>query len=194
MKRPAAYASLVVALAVVSVFGVLPAAQADESVSSGLFGGFDEGRWRIEVGGASGFDSGKRDRNGDSVITGNVEYEWPVFARCTLGLRAYPLFIYNQDDGDPTVWGGGVGVVGRIYQHKEERTGFFVEGGVAILGHANEIEDNSSNINFLPQAGVGYQWKSGWHTTIQIQHISNGSLASENAGANSIGVAVGFTF
>jgi len=104
------------------------------------------------------------------------------------------LFIYNQDDGDPTVWGGGVGIVGRIYQKEEERTGFFVEGGVAVLAHSNEIEDNSSNVNFLPQAGVGYQWKSGWHVTLQIQHISNGSLASHNAGANSIGVAAGFRF
>lgn len=194
MIRPAAYAFTVVALAAVLLISGMPAAQADDGGSSGLFAGFGEGRWRVEVGGASGFDSGKRDRSEDSVITGNVEYEWPVFARCTLGLRAYPLFIYNQDNDDPTVWGGGVGVVGRIYQRKEERTGFFVEGGVAILGHANEIEDNSSNINFLPQAGVGYQWKSGWHTTIQVQHISNGSLASHNAGANSIGVAVGFRF
>lgn len=194
MLRTAGHTSLAVALAAVLVCGGVAAANADEGSTYGVFNGFGEGRWRVEVGGAAGFDSGKRDRSDDSVITGNVEYEWPVYARCTLGLRAYPLFLYNQDDGDPTVWGGGVGVVGRIYQRKDERTGFFVEGGVAVLGHDNKIEDNSSNVNFLPQAGVGYQWKSGWHTTIQIQHLSNGSLASRNAGANSIGVAVGFTF
>jgi hypothetical protein len=156
--------------------------------------GFKEGRWRVEVSGALGYDSGKRDRQGDSVITGNIEYEWPVYARCTLGLRAYPLFVYNQDDSDPTVWGGGVGVVGRIYQKKDERRGFFVEGGVAVLGHDEHIRGNSSSINFLPEAGVGYQFKNDWHVTLQVQHISNAHLASDNAGANSVGLAVGFSF
>lgn len=156
--------------------------------------GFHDGRWRIEVSGAVGYDSGRHDREGDSVFTGNVEYEWPVYARCTLGLRAYPLFMYDQNHDDPTVWGGGVGVVGRIYQNKEERRGLFVEAGVAAMGQDEHIQGNSSSINFLSEGGVGYQFKNNWHVTLEVQHISNAHLTSENAGANSVGLAVGFSF
>lgn len=164
-------------------------AKADEGGS-----GFQDGHWRVEVSGAVGYDSGKRDREGDSVFSGNVEYEWPIFARCTLGLRAYPLIMYNQDNDDPTVYGGGLGLVGRIYQNAEEHRGFFAEAGVAVLANRNEIEGNGSNINFLPEAGVGYQFKNDWHVTLFVQHISNAHLDSDNAGANSVGMAVGFRF
>jgi hypothetical protein len=160
----------------------------------GVVSGFNDGRWRTEVGASTGFHSGRRDRSGDVLATGNVEYEWPVFARCTLGLRAYPLFLYKQNDPNDTLWGGGVGGVGRVYQRAGVRNGWFGEAGAGVIWHTNHINGNSATMDFLLESGVGYQFKNDWHVTLQASHLSNAGLSDDNSGANSLGLAVGFTF
>ena len=160
----------------------------------GVIVGFRDGRWRTEVGVSTGFHSGNRSRTGDMLVTGNVEYEWPVFARCSLGLRAYPLFLYHQNDPSDTLWGGGIGTVGRVYQNAGDRNGWFGEAGAGVIWHTNHIEGNSATMDFLLEAGVGYQFKNNWHVTLQASHLSNAGLSDNNAGANSLGLAVGFTF
>lgn len=160
----------------------------------GVIDGFNDGRWRNEVGVSTGFHSGRRSRTGDMLVKGNVEYEWPVFARCSLGLRAYPLFLYHQNDPNDTLWGGGIGTVGRVYQNAGERSGWFGEAGAGVIWHTNHIEGNSATMDFLLETGVGYQFKNNWHVTLQASHLSNAGLSDDNAGANSLGVAVGFTF
>src|SRR5262245_37671857 len=91
--------SIAVCISICFVALCLPTATlADDAKPEGVVSGFSDGRWRIEAGAATGFHSGRRDRSGDVLVTGNVEYEWPVYARCTLGLRAYPLFMYKQND------------------------------------------------------------------------------------------------
>lgn len=171
---------------------------------------FKDGMWRVEVNNDFGVHQGSRDRSGDYSINGIVEYEIPATSRVTLGLRLMPLFIYNQDeekdyrvfrrvfddngyDGD-TVWGGGFGIGGRIYQVKDEYRGWFAEAGVNALLHANEFNGNNSNLNFISGIGVGYQFKSDWHVQLHYQHISNASLGSENSGANSLGLGLGYRF
>ncbi|MCC6155159.1 MAG: acyloxyacyl hydrolase [Candidatus Hydrogenedentes bacterium] len=160
----------------------------------GVIDGFNDGRWRTEMGVSTGFHSGRRSRTGDMLVKGNVEYEWPVFARCSLGLRAYPLFLYHQNDPSDTLWGGGIGTVGRVYQNSGERNGWFGEAGAGVIWHTNHIEGNSATMDFLLETGVGYQFKNNWHVTLQASHLSNAGLSDDNAGANSLGVAVGFTF
>ncbi|MDZ4859198.1 MAG: acyloxyacyl hydrolase [Candidatus Hydrogenedentes bacterium] len=172
----------------------LPATIAEEGAGYTLMNGFDEGRWRVEAGASTGVRSGNRSRTNDILATGNVEYEWPIYARCTLGLRAYPLFLYKQDDPDETLWGGGVGAVGRVYQHAGVRNGWFGEAGAGMIWHSNHIEGNSASMDFLLETGVGYQFQNNWHVTLQFSHISNGGLGDTNAGANSLGLAVGYTF
>ena len=162
--------------------------------SYGVFDGFSDGRWRTEVGVSTGFHSGNRSRTGNMLVTGNVEYEWPVFARCSLGLRAYPLFLYRQNDPSDTLWGGGIGTVGRVYQNAGERNGWFGEAGAGVIWHTNHIEGNSATMDFLLETGVGYQFRNNWHVTLQASHLSNAGLSDNNAGANSLGLAVGFTF
>ncbi len=183
--------TLVIALAfpVVSAFLTTPA-YADNPITRG----FAEGRWRTEVGVATGFHSGRRDRTSDMVVKGSVEYEWPVFARGTLGLKTYPLFTYLQDEPSETLWGGGFGLSARVYQHKDSLNGFYVEGGANVIFHTNHIEGNSATMDFLLEGGVGYQFQSDWHVALQVQHISNAGLSDNNAGANSVGLAVGYTF
>ena len=154
---------------------------------------FGEGRWRLEFSGAPGIHSGTTDRQGNILATGSLEYEFPATSRTTLGLRLLPLFLYEQDDAD-TVAGAGFGLSGRLYQHAEEYRGWFGELEVSALGHDGKIEGNSANLNFLTGVGVGYKFKSNWHAAIRYEHISNAGLAENNAGANSVGLAVGFTF
>ncbi|MCC6696793.1 MAG: acyloxyacyl hydrolase [Candidatus Hydrogenedentes bacterium] len=183
--------ALVLALiAPFAMFILAESAQADNAITQG----FGEGRWRTEVGAATGFHSGRRDRTGDIVVKGSLEYEWPIFARATLGLRTYPLFLYMQDDPEDTLAGGGLGIASRVYQNKDTRDGVFVEGGASVLFHSNHIEGNDATMDFLLEGGLGYQFKSNWHVTLQVQHISNGGLSEDNAGANSVGLAVGYTF
>lgn len=154
---------------------------------------FDQGRWRLELSGSAGIHSGSTDRQGDVLATGSLEYEFPASKRTTLGLRLLPLFMYAQDDDD-NVFGAGFGLTGRIYQHAEEYRGWFGELELSALGHDDKIEGNSANLNFLTGVGVGYKFKSNWHTTLRYEHISNAGLGEHNAGANTVGLAVGFTF
>jgi hypothetical protein len=172
----------------------------------------DEGMWRIELNNDFGVHQGSRDRSGDYGLIGFVDYEVPASSRATLGLRLMPLFVYTQDDenedhrilrglfydgdneDDDTVWGAGLGLVGRIYQVKNEYRGWYGEVGVTAFVHDNRFLGNSSNLNFLSTFGVGYQFKSNWHIQAHYQHISNASLGSRNSGANTLGIGIGYRF
>ena len=171
----------------------------------------EEGMWRVELNNDFGVHQGSQDRSSDYSINGIVEYEVPATPRTTLGLRLMPLFVYTQDeeeddyrffdrifhdddDSGETVWGGGFGLGGRIYSVKDEYRGWFGEVGVTALLHSNEFNGNNSNINFISVFGVGYQFKADWHVQLHYQHISNASLGSENSGANSLGLGVGYRF
>lgn len=169
-----------------------------------------EGRWRLELNNDFGVHQGSRDRKGDYSANGVVEYEIPATPRTTLGLRVLPLFFDIQNDGDDyryfkrifneegegggTVWGGGFGIGGRIYQVKDEYRGWFGEATASTLIHAEKFNGNSSSLNFITGLGVGYQFQSDWHVQVHYQHISNGSLGDENSGANSLGFGVGYRF
>ncbi len=169
-----------------------------------------EGRWRLELNNDFGVHQGSQDRSGDYSINGIVEYEVPATPRTTLGLRMMPLFVYSQDgeddyrrfrkifdddgDGGDTVWGGGFGLAGRVYQVKEEYRGWYGEASVSALLHSNEFNGNNSNLNFVTGLGVGYQFKSDWHVQLHYQHISNASLGTKNSGANSLGIGLGYRF
>ena len=168
----------------------------------------DEGMWRLELNNDFGVHQGSQDRSGDYGLIGFVDYEVPATSRATLGLRLMPLFVYSQeehgddrlfeglfhDDDEDTVWGAGLGLVGRIYQVKDEYRGWYGELGVTAMVHNNEFYQNSSKLNFLTTLGVGYQFKSNWHVQLHYQHISNGGLGSRNSGANSLGLGIGYRF
>ncbi|MBI2423697.1 MAG: acyloxyacyl hydrolase [Candidatus Hydrogenedentes bacterium] len=170
----------------------------------------EEGHWRVELATTYGIHSGTTNRSGNVLTTGTVEYEIPATPRTTLGLRLMPLFLYTQDDtsikdsddwyrldeedASDTVWGGGLGLTGRIYQVKDEYRGWYGEAeGLAVV-HDNKIIGNSSNFNFLIGLGVGYKFKSHWHTVLKYEHISNSSIGARNAGANSLGLGLGYSF
>lgn len=153
---------------------------------------FSDGWWRTELNGAAGLHAGN-DRKDDVLITGSVEYEFPVHAHATNALRLMPLFVYDQDEGD-TVWGGGIGVVARFFWRADAYRGWFGEIEANAIGHENKITGNSSNFNFLTGAGLGYKFSGGWHAIVKVQHISNAGLGDENSGANLAGAALGYSF
>ena len=172
----------------------------------------DEGMWRLGLNNSGGVYQGSRDRSGDYSLVGFVDYEVPATPRTTLGLRLMPLFIYTQNqDGakdhrllrdffrkttgeNDTVWGAGLGLVGRVYQVKDEYRGWYGEAGVTPFVHKNRFIANSSNLNFLITLATGYQFKSDWYIQAHYQHISNASLGRRNSGANALGIGIGYRF
>lgn len=147
---------------------------------------FDEGSWRLELTGLKSLD-------GDNYCTtGSVEYEFPASAHGKLGLRMYPLFFFGSDD---PAYGAGAGVSARVYQKADEYSGLFGEVGVSALWISRDLHHNSSRLNFLSEAGIGYKFpSSGWHVALKAEHISNAGLGSKNSGLDGIGLAAGFTF
>jgi len=156
---------------------------------------FDEGMWRLEVSGAKGLYSGRRSRQNDTQFVAELEYEVPASPRATLGLRLLPLLVYDQNDRNhDTIWGAGAGIGLRYYLQRDTYRGLYGEADGAIIGHSGKIDGNSGSFNFLVGFGVGYQFNNNWHTAIKWRHISNASTASRNAGANTIGLAIGYRF
>ena len=160
---------------------------------------FREARWRLELQGVGGTYSGKVDRGGDYYFTGCVEYECPAYRRSTFGLRLYPLLVYHEDEDDHgeenTLYGMAFGVTHRIYQHAEDRKGFFLELGSSVLWHSREFEGNSARINLLSEVGIGYQIpEKRWHGALKWAHISNGGTGRSNSAVNGIIFSVGYSF
>ena len=154
-----------------------------------------DGNWQLELSGSGVLDSGSSDRSGDYMARAMVEYEVPFSSHFTLGLRALPLFVYEQDEhGEETVWGAGAGLGLRLYSVPDEYRGWFAETGAHVLGHKHQISDNDSNINFLTGVGVGYKCKAGWHSDLRFEHISNAGLGSDNSGTNMLSLGIGYRF
>ncbi len=154
-----------------------------------------DGRWRLELSGFTAFRSGNRSRTGDFGFAGSVEYEVPLVKHLTFGIKAYPLFFYDQDDGgEDTMYGAAVGPEFRVYWKGAEHRGFFFEFGSAVLVTTGRFDGNSGAVNFLNEGGIGYKFKRDWHVAAKISHISNAGLASSNSGVNNLGLALGYTF
>jgi Lipid A 3-O-deacylase (PagL) len=179
---------LISVLLATAIFVLMPVTSAEAD-------GFRDGRWRLEFGGAAGLPSNNREsRSGDFLVTGSAEYEFPIHARATFGLRAYPLFIYGES-GEDTIFGGGAGIAARVYQNEGSLDGFFGEAGASTIWHSDTWEGNGSRVNFLLELGVGYKFpESDWHVALKFNHLSNSNLSNRNSGVNSLGFAFGYTF
>lgn len=161
--------------------------------------------WRLELSGWRGLNVGGHDSSGDTLLTGTVDYSCAVTGRCALGLRLMPLMSYWQETPDyavfenrtydaSVVWGGGLGMVLRLYAKKDAYRGWFGEAQTNAIFHNNRFSENSSNINFLSGVGVGYQFSNDWHALLKFAHISNARLGEDNAGSNVLGLGIGFSF
>lgn len=169
-------------------FADTSAAQADEV-------GWKAGTWRLELSSFAAYRSGRRSRTGDFGFVASAEYEIPLGKRLSIGIKTYPLYFYDQDDsGEDTVYGAGIGPEFRVYRKDAQRRGFFFEFGSAILATDGRLDGNSGAVNFYNEAGIGYKFKRDWHVTAKISHLSNAGFASNNAGVNTLGLAFGYSF
>jgi hypothetical protein len=156
------------------------------------------GLWRVEIGAVAGGFSGESNRDGDFYFAGSIEYGWPVFSRAVLGLKAYPLFLYHEEEGEDggseEILGAGAGLFARLYARKDETAGIYAEASIAPIYHSDYLEDNSSRMNFLNSIGVGYEFDNDWHVSLKWEHMSNANLGSDNAGMNGLSLGAGFSF
>ncbi|HPO13808.1 MAG TPA: acyloxyacyl hydrolase [Candidatus Hydrogenedentes bacterium] len=155
----------------------------------------DDAAWQLSITGSGGLPTSSEhaDRGGDGMLTGTVDYEIPVMAYGSIGPRIMPLFLYFQSHGD-VVWGMGGGLMSRVYTVKNEQRGFFIEGEALVLGHINKFHDDTSYVDFITGGGVGYKCKANWHALVKFEHISNAGMGEDNAGVNTLGLSVGYTF
>ena len=153
---------------------------------------FEDARWRVELNAVTGTYSGKTDRKGDFLATGYIEYECPVLRRSTFGFKFYPLFIYSEPK---TIYGAGVGISARVYKNAKDRTGLFGEVSGSVFLQSNEFRDNTSNVNYMSEVGVGYKFVNNpWHVSAKFIHVSNGGMGARNAGINGFSAGFGYTF
>jgi len=155
-----------------------------------------KGRFRVELEGMKGIDSGSVDRTDDLGVKGTIEYEVPLVKHLTFSARAMPLFVYREDlpGDDETVGAFGLGPVFRVYSDGRNFRKFFFEVGISAIVQTSNFERNSGLVNFLSEDGVGDMLKNDMHVSATVQHISNAGLADDNSGVNLIGVGVGYSF
>lgn len=150
-------------------------------------------RWRFELTTTTGFHSGTHSRDGDIGLRTNVDYEIPIVEHLTIAPRIIPLFYYAQNHDHDDVWAGGAGVVFRGYSNGKEQRGFFGELGGHLIAQVGKFDGNSGTFNFIDELGVGYQFKSGWHVTGKVNHISNLGFAEDNGSVNHYGLGFGYS-
>ena len=167
------------------------AAQAEEAVAPS----WKEGRIRLELARFTGINSASEPRKGDVNFMGSIEFEGPLTTRLTLGPKFIPVFTYDPGTlGAADISGGALGGVLRYYLKPGGYRGFFVEAGSAALVTSRKFDKNSATLNFIVEFGAGYAFKGGWHAAVKFRHISNAYLASRNAGADAVGLGLGYRF
>lgn len=156
----------------------------------------DDAGWRLELSGGPTVAGGSHQhRDGDYMIKTIAEYEMPVCPHLTLGLRLLPAFVYEQKEGgDSSVWGAGVGVAARGYLSRDSYQGLFGELGAHAIGHEGRFVDNGSNLNFLLDAGVGWQFNCGLFLVTRFEHISNANITHHNGATNLVTLGLGYRF
>lgn len=153
------------------------------------------GRLRVEADVANTIDTDAKSYDGDLYGTVCLEYEWPLFARVGLGIQGYPLFAYRADIDHDTIYGLAAGLALRVYQHKGSLSGLYAEAGTAALVTNKRFAASDSDLNFLSQLGVGYQFKMvGLNLSLKYQHLSNAGISDYNPGVDAVAVGVGYRF
>ncbi|MBN4046714.1 acyloxyacyl hydrolase [bacterium AH-315-P07] len=170
-----------------------------------------DGRTRLELQGWASTRSGRRSRTGDLGFAGTIEREFIVGSKTTVGLRAIPLFYMEERDHDyfddfdgdgiyehatikgNSVYAVGVGVSIRHY-FRDLQDGFFFEFYESFFAQSDNFQGNTGSFNFMSELGLGYEFDNNIHVAVKWRHMSNGGIADKNAGINSVGIGVGFSF
>ncbi len=134
------------------------------------------------------------ERKKDLYTSLSTGYERLLTDQLTMGAQVVPGFIYWDEKGKP-ITGYSFGIVNRYIPSGIAGKGVYYELGIALLYTSREFEGNSSQYNFWSKFGIGYAFPgTQWHLLLGIQHISNGGMARDNDGINSIALSSGYRF
>lgn len=112
----------------------------------------------------------------------------PGWLRGRMGVvvEIVPLFLLSEHS---TAYGAGFNLLGRHYLDRGGSLRPFITLGAGMLVSAEEIPDHVANLNFTPQAGMGFLFfdKGGrlYSVECRFQHVSNGGRVQPNPGINS---------
>ncbi len=154
---------------------------------------WEDGRLRIEGQAWAGTRSGRRSRSDDVAVAGIIEKEFALGTKLAVGVRAIPLFYYDEHRTDEEIWGAGGGVSIRYYT-SESQDGWFIEYSESLIAHSDKFRGNSGSLNFMSEVGVGYEFDNNWHIAAKWRHLSNAGIADKNSGINGVGIGIGFSF
>jgi len=153
-----------------------------------------DGTKRFELNSVFGSNSGGKTRSGDLGLVATVEREFPLYKKLSVGLRAMPLYLYEEKHSDGhTIWGLGGGVSLRHYWKKSHKK-WFSEVTETLVIHSEKFRGNSTKFNFMTEFGLGYQFENEWFVIGKWRHLSNASIGRKNSGVNGVGLGFGFRF
>jgi len=153
----------------------------------------DRGQLRFDVSIMHGVHSGMTDRTDDVAVIGAIQREHRVRSRGAFVRVLIPLFTYEDSEPERR-FGAGAGFALRAYAREGGGLGAFGEIGLAAICMERRLIDDASFLDFQSHVAVGFAASNGAHMALRFQHLSNGSIRAPNAGANLVGLAVGFTF
>jgi hypothetical protein len=112
----------------------------------------------------------------------------PGWMRGRMGVKVelVPLFLLSQES---TAYAAGFNLLGRHYLDGGGKLRPFITLGAGMLVSAEEIPDGVANVNFTPQAGLGFlffdQGPRIYSVELRFHHLSNGKKTEPNPGINS---------
>lgn len=163
---------------------------------------FTRGSWAVDVFGIA--TSNINNEPGANLYGGGLGLSY--YVEDNLAIRAEAIGLGLDQNGDDAA-AGGLTLLARWHFYRQPRWSLFVEGGAGFLISDVSIPDGSrsrdedgTNFNFTPQAGVGatYQLADNMHLVggFRYIHISNASIegGSRNPGNDTIGGYLGVMF
>ena len=126
------------------------------------------------------------DLHGPALVRGNLEY----------AVELVPALAIQQSS---TVFGAGITPM--LFQYNLDYTRRlvpFLQAGAGTLFTTEKVPENTSQINFTPQGGIGVYWFRRPHSAlvmgVRYHHISNAGIAKPNPGHNGLYVYTGISW
>jgi len=149
----------------------------------GIAGGASDGRfWTLNL----RWGRALTDPHGLAQLRGNLEY----------AVELVPVLTIKQST---TVF--GVGITPFLLQYNldsSHRVAPFIQAGAGTLFTTQKVPENTSQINFTPQGGIGVYWFRRPHSSlvmgVRYHHISNAGISKPNPGHNSLYVYTGISW
>jgi lipid A 3-O-deacylase len=120
----------------------------------------------------------------------------PLRGSLEYAVEVAPAFVVRQSS---TVFGGGVTPLVLQYNFVHSRRVVpFIQIAAGTLFTAQQVPENTSQVNFTPQGGIGFYWfqrqRSALTLGVRYHHISNAGLTKPNPGHNGLYIYAGMSW